>query len=242
MKTIDKNSRLPLYYQLMDLLIEQIESKAVSPGDKLLSERELCEKYDVSRSTVRLAIQEMAREGYIEKQHGKGTFVSSERLKQDLLKFYSFTDEMKKIGKVPSSQVIDFKTTQLDVRLAKKLEMSEGDEAYQFTRLRLADGEPMMLETTYLPKSRFSGLTRLDLEQTALYELMCQRYGANFTLAEETFRPVLLNELEAKYLKTEVASPSLMIERSTYDGALLVEYTVGVTRGDCFKYSVILKK
>ncbi len=80
----------------MDIIIEMIEEGNLQEDDRLPSERELCETYDVSRSTVRQAIQELEKEGYIYRLHGKGTFVSPERFKQDLLEFYSFTEEMKK--------------------------------------------------------------------------------------------------------------------------------------------------
>ena len=98
MRTIDKTSRVPLYLQLMDIIIYKIEN-TMEKGDKLLSEREICDKYDVSRSTVRQAISELERDGYIYKMHGKGTFVADKEVHQDLVQFYSFTDEMKKLGK-----------------------------------------------------------------------------------------------------------------------------------------------
>lgn len=242
MKAIDKSSRLPLYYQLMDILIHEIEDQTLKVGDKLLSERELCECFDLSRSTVRLAIQEMEREGYIEKKHGKGTFVSEQRLKQNLLNFYSFTEEMKKIGKTPSSLVLSFEQLPCDARTAKKMALEIGAPVYRFERLRLADNDPMLLETTYVPGNRFENLTREDLEQSALYDIFRNRYMADLTMAEETFRPVMVNDQEAKRLQMEPTQPSLMIERTTYEGNNVVEYTMSLTRGDRFRYTVILKK
>ncbi|SCY44164.1 GntR family transcriptional regulator [Alkaliphilus peptidifermentans] len=242
MKTIDKNSRLPLYYQLMDLLIEQIENGELKQGDKLLSERELCEQYDISRSTVRLAIQELEREGYIYKQHGIGTFVSNEKFKQDLLRFYSFTEEMKKIGKVPLSKVIDFEIIHCDNRIARKMNTNMGEKMYKFRRLRLANNEPMMIETSYVPFDRFPGITGDDLENQAMYDIFIHKFNASFTMAEETFKPVVTNEEEAAYLQIDTSVPSLMIERTTYEEDHIIEYTVGIARGDRFKYRVILKK
>ncbi|NMB07943.1 MAG: GntR family transcriptional regulator, partial [Tissierellia bacterium] len=94
MMKIDKTSRMPLYYQLMDIIIDMIDSGELVEDDQLPSERELCEIYDISRSTVRQAIQELEKEGYIYRVHGKGTFVSKEKFRQELLEFYSFTEEM----------------------------------------------------------------------------------------------------------------------------------------------------
>ena len=87
---IDKNSKTPLYLQLMDIFIDEIDS-ALDENEQLLSEREICDKYNVSRTTVRQTMDELEKAGYIYKVHGKGTFVSSKRVEQDLIAFYSFT-------------------------------------------------------------------------------------------------------------------------------------------------------
>ncbi len=242
MKKIDKSSRIPLYYQLMNIIVEMIEEGNLQEDDKLPSERELCEKYDVSRSTVRQAIQELEKEGYIYRVHGKGTFVSPERFKQDLLEFYSFTEEMKKLGKTPSSRVLDFKVAKCDEKLARKMKLNVKDNIYVFTRLRLADGEPMMVETSYVPYNRFPDLTRDELEKHAMYDIFTDKYNAEFTCAEETFQPVLTREDEAKLLNYFVGMPSMMIERLTYENGNVIEYTKGIARGDRFKYHVVLKK
>ncbi|WP_432663267.1 GntR family transcriptional regulator [Wukongibacter baidiensis] len=242
MSVIKKGDRVPLYYQLMDIIIDEINSGKYKENDKLPSERELCEMYDISRATVRQTIQELEKDGYIYKQHGKGTFVSPERFKQDLLKFYSFTEEMKKLGKVPSSKVIDFEIVESDENIAKEMEMQEGEKVYKFTRLRLADGRPIMLETSYIPYKRFEGITREDLEHEAMYDIFTKRYNAVFSKAEESFQPVSTREDEAELLENQPGAPSMMIERITYEGEKIIEYTVGIARGDRFKYRVVLEK
>ncbi|MBM7624589.1 GntR family transcriptional regulator [Sporohalobacter salinus] len=239
---IDKNSRIPLYYQLMDIIIEKIESDKLQPDDKLPSERNLCEKYDISRATVRQAIQELEKEGYIYKQHGKGTFVSPEKFKQDLLEFYSFTEEMKKIGKEPTSKVIEFKKINSNKKLARKMDLDIGVKLYQFTRLRLADGEPMMLETSYLPYDRFPGITKEDLENNAMYDIFMNRFNVSFSQAEEIFQPVAAKQEEAEHLNIDPGIPSMRLKRITYENNEVIEYTVGIARGDKFKYHVLLEK
>lgn len=242
MSRIKKGDRVPLYYQLMDIIIEDIRSGEYKENDKLPSERELCEMYDISRATVRQTIQELEKDGYIYKQHGKGTFVSPEIFKQDLLKFYSFTEEMKKIGKKPSSKVLRFETIDIDDKIAKKMKVNVGAKVYKFTRLRLADEKPIMLETSYIPYSRFEGIKRNDLEEKAMYDIFTKKYNAVFSKAEESFQPVLTREDEAKLLGNEPGSPSMMIERITYEGDNIIEYTIGIARGDRFKYRVVLEK
>lgn len=240
MNTIDKNSRIPLYYQLMEIIIGEIESGKLREHDQLLSERELCEKYEISRATVRQAIQELEKEGYLYKKHGKGTFVSPKKVKQDLVRFYSFTEEMKKLGITPSSKVIDFVILESDIQIAKKMNLSEGEKVYKFIRLRMGDGQPMMLETTYLPYRRFPGITQADLEQKPLYDILSERFNVVFTKAEESFQPVNTRKNEAKLLDYGEHLASMMIERITYDKLGIIEYTKGIARGDRFKYRVIL--
>lgn len=242
MSKIKKGDRVPLYYQLMDIIINDINCGKYKENDKLPSERELCEIYDISRATVRQTILELEKEGYIYKQHGKGTFVSGERFKQDLLKFYSFTEEMKKLGKTPSTKVLDFEITRLNERTAKKMNMNEGDKIYKFTRLRLADNKPMIVETSHIPYNRFVGITREDLEREAMYDIFTKRYNAIFTKAEESFRPVLTRENEADLLQNAINSPSMMTERITFEGNNIIEYTISIARGDKFKYRVVLEK
>ena len=242
MRTIDKQNRMPLYSQLMDIILDMIEEGDLNADDQLPSERELCEKYDVSRSTVRQAIQELEKEGYIYRLHGKGTFISPKRFKQDLLKFYSFTEEMKKIGKVPTSKVLDFNIIECNEKLSRKMKLKVGDSLYIFTRLRLADNEPMMLETSYVPCHRFPGLTKKQLEQMPMYDIFSKLYNVSITSAEETFQSVLTREEEAYILMYTNGFPSTMIERTTYENEDVIEYTNGIARGDRFKYSILLKK
>lgn len=242
MKQIIKDSRIPIYYQLMDIIIDQIASGELAAYDQLPSERELCVLYDVSRATVRQTIQELSKAGYIFKKHGKGTFVSPEKLNQDLLKFYSFTEEMKKLGRTPTSKVIDFQVVSADEDIAEKLRVKKDSKVYKFIRLRLADNEPMMLETTYLPFYRFDGLSRKELEANAMYDIFTKKYNAIFTKAEESFQPVSTKASEARYLNISKGMPSMMIERYTYEKDDIIEYTIGIARGDRFKYRVVLEK
>ncbi|MGL4570094.1 MAG: GntR family transcriptional regulator [Clostridium sp.] len=240
MGLIDKNSRIPLYLQLMDILTEKIEN-GLEENDQLLSEREICDIYDVSRTTVRQALDELEREGVIYKVHGKGTFVAPKKVNQDLASFYSFTEEMKKIGREPSSEIIGFEVVEASEKIGSKFGLKEGDLLYKITRIRKADNLPMMYETTYLPFERFKELTKDKLEGNAMYDVLTQQYDVKLTFAEEYFEPILTNKLESLYLEVHEGAPSLKIERYTFENKSLIEYTIGVARGDKFKYRVQLK-
>ena len=239
---IDKESKIPLYHQLYEGIARDIESGIFDENEKLPSERELCNTLGISRSTVRQAMFELEKDGYIYKEHGRGMFVSFESFKQNLLNFYSFTDEMIKLGKKPSSKVLRFEEVPASARLARKLAVKENDSLYQFTRLRLADGEPIILETSYLPAARFPGLSKEQLEKQPMYDTFREDYEMNFSKAKEVFKSVVIRNHEAEALEVNVQTPGMMIERYTYEKQDIVEYTMSIARGDKFEYVVTLEK
>jgi len=240
---IYKNRHLPLYYQLKKIVIKMIESRELKENDQLPTESELCKRFDISRATTRQALKELASEDYIYMLQGKGTFVSPIKFQQNLLKFYSFTEEMKKIGKNPISLVLEFKIIKPNKKIAQILKVNQNNKVYKFIRLRLADNEPMILETTYIPYKLFPGISRKDLENTPLYSILVERFHTIFAKAEETFRSTLLTEEEAKRLNCIKGISAIFFERTTYNNYdRVIEYTKSIARGDKFKYHVILKK
>jgi GntR family transcriptional regulator len=236
-----KDPRLPLYFQLMDTLLEKIELGELKEYEKLPSERELCELYNVSRTTVRQTMQSLERDGYIYKVHGKGSFVSPKIYNQSLVQFYSFTEEMKKAGRKPSTKILFFEKINCEDNIAKKMNLSENSDVYKVTRLRLADDEPMLYETSYLPVSRFENLTKNQLENKPMYEIFRESYKVTITRAMETFKAVSTRSIEAEYLQIIENTPSLMLERTTYEYDSIIEYTASIARGDKFSYTVELK-
>ncbi len=222
--------------------MERIEKGMMKEHDRIPSERELCDTYDISRATVRQAIQILEKEGVIYKQHGKGTFVSPIKMNQDLLKFYSFTEEMRKLGKTVSTKIMGFDIIDNEAEINRRMQLKDEVKLYKIVRLRYADDEPMMIVTTYLPVERFPGITKDDLEGQSLYDVLTHRFNAVFSKAEEHFQPVYTGEIEAVLLGTDVNSPSMKIERITYEGGAVIEYGFGIARGDKFRYGVVLEK
>ncbi|WP_299744423.1 GntR family transcriptional regulator [Rossellomorea sp. y25] len=238
---IEKDNRLPLYYQLMDELLGKIESGELAEQEQLPSERELCESYKVSRTTVRQTMQELEKGGYIYKVHGKGSYVSPKTYKQSLVEFYSFTEEMKKIGKQPSTKVVSFEKVPCESTIGKKMNLTAEDEVYKITRLRLADRDPMIYETSFVPVGRFQHLTKEELEITPMYEVFRSKYDVNITRALESFNAVSAQAVEADMLTIEEYSPCLRLERITFEENDVIEYTISIARGDKFTYTVELK-
>ncbi|SHF37592.1 GntR family transcriptional regulator [Caldanaerobius fijiensis DSM 17918] len=241
MERLDEKSPIALYIQLRNILIDKIKSGQWKVNDKIPTERELCDMYNVSRATVRLALQELERDGYIYRKQGRGTFVAPPKIEQNITHFYSFSEEMKKRGLVPSSKILGFEVIKSDKKLADILNLKEGDEVLSLKRLRLANGEPIMLETSYLPYNMCRDMTREDVEKMSLYEALRTKCGIIPNSADETFEPVLTNSYEAEVLNYEAGKPALLLERITYSFGTPIEYNKGIVRGDRCKYRVSLK-
>ncbi|MBY7142856.1 GntR family transcriptional regulator [Virgibacillus sp. NKC19-3] len=224
----------------MEDIIKKIDAEEYREHERLPSERELCDRFDVSRITVRQTLQELEREGYIYKLHGKGTFVGLKTFNQNLVKMYSFTEEMKTLGKQPATHVLSFQIIAVDERLASKIDLEPLDDVYQVIRLRLADDEALMYETSYLPKRIFPNLTKADFDQRPMYDIFLEDYQIGITKAIERFSPTSVRQKEADYLQAPIDQPAMLVKRFAYHNDKLVEYTVSVARGDKFDYTVEL--
>ncbi len=235
--------RQPLYDQLVDILTEKINHEC-QVGDALPSERELSERYGLSRTTVRLALQELERLGLVVRQHGRGTFVADRSAKAaDLFQAYSFTDQMRSMGRDPETTILEFSELEADKNLAEHMGARIGDKLFKLKRLRSADGMPMMLERTYLPVRKFLSLKRPMLEHRALYDVIENDYHEKISVAEEEFFASIARPADAHLLDISEGAPVLDLVRTTYDtGNEIVEYTLSVARADQFKYKVFHRR
>lgn len=238
MKIIDKQSTIPLYSQLMDILIEKIDNKELKENQKIPSERELCVLYDISRPTARKAIEELVKSGYIYKEHGKGSFVNHERYKQEFMGLYSFSEEMKKLGKKPTSKILDFRVQECGSKIASIFNCDPRKKVYVIIRLRMADSVPLMIEKNYLPFYRFSDLTKEKLEKNSMYFLFDNEYNVSVTHAEEIFQPVLIRNDEAELLDTVEGSVGMLIERIAKENSYVIEYTKSISISRKYKYII----
>ena len=235
-------SRSPLYYQLANIILNEIKEKNLKGDDKILTEREYCEKYNISRATVRQAISYLEQKGYIYKIQGRGTFVSPRIMKQKLLKFYSFTEEMKKQGKEPKSKILSFKEKKADEKISKELKIENEDSIYELIRLRIADNEAVMYEKTYMPTSKIKGLDKKELSKSPLYDILQNKYNITFTKAIERFSTLSADKKISKALSILENSPIIKLQRWTYIGMEIIEYTVSFVRGDRFEFEVELNE
>ncbi|AEB06526.1 transcriptional regulator, GntR family [Coriobacterium glomerans PW2] len=229
----------PLYDQLVGILSDKIDNE-YRPGDLIPSERLLAERYGLSRTTVRLALQDLERQGLVIRQHGRGTFVADRSAQTtNLMHSYSFTEQMRALGRSPKTTILEFREMEADKNLAAHMGARIGDRLFKLKRLRAADGMPMMVERTYLPMRRFMTLKRPLVERRPLYEIIEHDYHEKIRVAEEEFFASIARPADAHLLDIADGSPVLDLARTTYDtGNEIIEYTLSVARADQFKYKV----
>lgn len=231
---IDPHSRLPLYDQIERNLRDLIINGKLIPGGMIPSEWELVELYGVSRLTVRRAVDELVRQNWLERKHGVGTFVRQPSAASISATKLSFTEQMRSIGRQPGSRLISKRETSATPKIARSLRLEVDDPIFEITRVRLADDEPILLETTCLSLKRFSSLPEVSWsENESLYQILSERYGVTVVGLDHTLKPVLLTETEAHYLHTKAGIPAILSEivAFTRDGTP-VEYVWSVSNGD----------
>lgn len=211
-------------------LIEQL-----GVGEAIPSERQLSVDLGVSRLTVRAALDDLVREGFLERRHGAGTFVSEPKIAQELT-MTSFTEDMQRRGMVPSSKTLDLKTVAAGARLGRLLHVSPSEQIVVVTRLRYADRETMAIETLHVCEALVPGLTAKDLEQHSFYELLEERFEVVVVGGSQAIEPTVTNEEESAALGVPLHSPAFLFERTTNAAeGTIVEYVRSIYRGDRYR-------
>ncbi|SEM70513.1 GntR family transcriptional regulator [Lihuaxuella thermophila] len=243
MRKVDKNSPLPLYYQLKEILREMIENEELKPGDAAPPERELCEIHGISRMTARKAVMELVNEGVLYREQGKGTFVAKPKPKHQLNQLRGFTEEMKEKGLKVQTRILSFEVRPATVGIKNKLQMPpHQDKVLEIARLRIVDGLPFALETVWLNYDKMADLTRDELEDGSLYKVFREKYNLVPVYGTQTIEPIKLNEYESKLLGLPHESLALLFSRTTYtDRDEVIEYTKCIYRTDIHKYEVLLR-
>jgi len=237
---IIKDSHIPIYFQL-EMEIKEIV-KGLNPGDPISSEREFSEKYDISRMTVRQAINNLVNEGILVRKRGKGTFVAEQKVEQPLSGLTSFSEDMRSRGLKPLTKILSFQQINSDKSIAAKLKIAEGVPVYEVSRLRLADESPMALEISYLPANIITDLTE-DTVYASLYEYIENELNLQISHATQTLESSLAQKSECSILQIEEGDPVLLIERFSYlQNGEAFEYVKSIYRGDRYKFVIDMKR
>jgi GntR family transcriptional regulator len=216
MRQINRASKLPLYHQLYQILRSNITGREWQPGDMIPPESELIERYQVSRTTVRQVLDLLANEGLIYRQQGRGTFVAHPTVEHGLVRIVNFTEDMRMRGCEPSSKVLFSGLVPAPPDIAEKLQIEPGEELARLERLRLADGEPMGVEESYLVHRYCPGVLQHDYVSNSLRETLGQDYGIRWTHARQTIRAILAPRDLADLLAIRPKSALLFVERISF--------------------------
>jgi GntR family transcriptional regulator len=228
-----RSQRITKQSQTRDQVFDLIERVGV--GHAIPSERQLSHDFGVSRLTVRAAIDELAREGYLVRRRGSGTFVSEPKIAQELT-MSSFSEEMTRRGMKPGSKTLSLEVKHAGAYLGRCLHVSPSERIVVAKRLRLADDETMAIEVLHVPEPLVPGLTREDFDQTSFYDLLTQRYGIEIVGGFQTIEPTVTNEEESEVLGVPLHSPAFQFERTTRsEDGTIVEFVRSIYRGDRYR-------
>lgn len=233
---LDKNSFIPLYFQIQQKLMERIQSGDLAEGDLLESEEDLSRRYQVSRMTARQALRGLKDQGYAYSVKGRGTFVCRPKMEKNILHLQGFTEEMRQRGLQPSSQLLEQVTVSADEDLARRFNVSLDEPMLRLSRLRLADGVPMALETSHIPLGAYRGLERFDFGKRSLYQTLRERFGVRVGWADEVIEALTAGRDEARLLTIAPKASLLCITRTvmTTQGTP-IEFARSLYRADRYR-------
>ncbi|UAL53777.1 MULTISPECIES: GntR family transcriptional regulator [Metabacillus] len=239
---IQKNSPLPIYYQLEEGIKEAIQQQELIPGEMIPSEREYAEKYGISRMTVRQALSNLVNDGYLYRQRGKGTFVAHQKIEQPLQGLTSFSEDMRSRGLEPSTRVISFTEVEASHDLAAKLEVEAGALLFELKRVRLADQLPMAYEMLYISKELAQGLTK-EIAVNSIYDYVENKLGLKIQHGRQVLEASIARKTEAEMLEVAEGAPVLLIERrTTLDTNKPFELVRSVYRADRYKFTIDMER
>jgi GntR family transcriptional regulator len=232
MTLLNKDSPVPLYIQFKEYLLERIESGQLEPDQRLPSERQFCDQLDVSRITIRQALNELMRDGLIRSVPGKGTFVARKQ-EGEFHPLASFSQSVQAQEQRPSSRVLNQALIHASKRLASVLQIPTDSEVVLIKRLRLVDDEPCALQAAFLPSDLCPNILKQDFAKDSLYTVLSDEYGLVPVKANNSFEARLADADEREDLLLPQPSAVLVMRQTSYlHNSRPVEYTRSVYKGN----------
>jgi GntR family transcriptional regulator len=233
---LDKTSFIPLYFQIQDRLVKQIQSGELRAGDMLPGEEDLCRLYGVSRMTARQSLQALKHQGLVHGEKGRGTFVNQPKVEKKIAHLSGFSAEMRSLGMKPSSRVIEQATKPASPELALRLGVPAGSPLLELHRLRLADALPLAIEHVWLSLAEFPEIAKINFARYSLYDTLRKRYGVEVGSADEIIEARAPTAREAKLLQMSPRLSLLVISRTirTVQGKP-IEASLSLYRGDRYR-------
>jgi GntR family transcriptional regulator len=233
----------PLYTKVESILAAEIAGGVIPCGSQLPPEDSLTERFGVSRTTVRKAIENLIARRLVEIRRGKGTFVTEPKLRQELTELSGFVEDMIALGRHPTARLLDKRPVPASDTVAAHLGIAAGAQVYRIERVRLADGVAMSFDETYLPLDIGEKIVSNDLEAEPIFSLLENKYGLPLVEAEYQLEAVTADEHVAQALEVVPGSPIFLIERTSYcEGPKPIDYEKLYYRGDLIKFSTRLSR
>ncbi|MFA5803946.1 MAG: GntR family transcriptional regulator [Melioribacteraceae bacterium] len=214
---INRKSALPLYYQLKEIIKEDVDVGKYKPGGKIPSENELCDILCISRNTAKQAITDLVSEGILFRIQGKGTFVAEKKIFKGLTDAFSFSSEFKTNGGKLKTKVIFAEKISETKETLEYLKLKESKELFRIQRLRVLNDVPVALQTSYIPKFFCPNLLKIDLSQNSLFDILKEQYNLSFSYFTENLTCVRADRYEADLLKVKKGSPLFLLTRKTFN-------------------------
>lgn len=236
MTAVAQKSAEPLYQQLKEVILRSIGSGEWPPHSQIASERDLCERYHVSRTTTRRVLSDLIHDGVVYTVNGKGTFVSEQRLRQELKPLVGFTQDLRDQGVEIRSDVDVFERIEADEDLAAHLRIRPHAAVIRLRRCRFAGTQPLAIQTTHLPEHLCPGILRFDFARQSLFETLRQEYGLHLVEGATVIKPGLATDRETRML--DVVSPAAVLRtfQTTFlRGGQIIEYCVSAFHGELFE-------
>ncbi|ADP18687.1 bacterial regulatory protein, GntR family protein 58 [Achromobacter xylosoxidans A8] len=239
----NQSENAPLYARMETALAAEIAAGSLASGSQLPTEDQLIERFAVSRTTVRKAVENLVARGLVEIRRGKGTFVTEPKLTQALTALSGFVEDMDALGRQATARLLDKRPVPATADVARQLGVTRGAQVYRIERVRLADGVAMSFDETYLPLDIGVKVASNDLEAEPIFDLLELRYDLPLIEAEYQLEAVTADERVAQALGVAVGSPIFLIERTSYtEGQRPVDYEKLYYRGDLIRFTTRLSR
>ncbi|MCP3938187.1 MAG: GntR family transcriptional regulator [Actinomycetia bacterium] len=228
---------IPVYMQIVEVMLERIEHAALAPGDRLAAERTLATEFGVNRRTIRQALEVLERRGLVQRRQGAGTFVSEPRIERGAAEFFHFTEDIRQRGLAAGSRELNLERAVPSPFVATELELSPGAEIYRCHRLRTINSQPILIETFALPADLVPGFELWDMSERSVYEVMRTEYDIDVLYARQSLEAVALSEIEAQWLGATPGAPAMLERRLAFDDrGRPVDYGTDLYRGDRVRF------
>lgn len=228
---INPHSRIPKYLQLKAEFMREIQEGRWAEGERFSSDQELVSRLGVSRMTVRQAVAELVNDGFLRRDHGKGTFVTRPRALRRFWTVLSFTEEMRSRGLEVQNKLLSLRKVIPADPIRKALRLGRGERVLQVRRIRSVHGQPIAYNVSNIPLSLCPDLDRCNLEADSLYIIVQNRYGYRIARCERTYRAAKPNRAEGAMLRVSPGDQVLVVEGTTFlDSDIPIDYCYEVYR------------